>query len=91
MRLLPRHWPKLALIIAYTVVLYALVRVEHIEEEGVELWDIHLMEYFKLTYLYDEIEGPVIWLTGENGTRLRWPEADYTPRPTPTPEWLWSA
>ncbi len=49
------------------------VRVEHTQEEELEWWDIHVGRY-TVTYIYDDAEGPVFWLSDDNFTIGRWPE-----------------
>lgn len=79
-RFITTHWPKLTLVIAYLIVALVLVRVDHVEDEGVNLWDIHLLDHYTITYTYDETEGPVFWFTEPGRTILRWPI--YQPKPS---------
>lgn len=79
-RFITTHWPRLILIIAYLIVALVLVRVDHVEDEGANLWDIHLLDRYTITYTYDDIEGPVFWLTEPGRTILRWPI--YQPEPS---------
>ena len=56
------------------------VQVEHIEEEGLNLWDVHLLSRYTLTYIYDPNEGPVFWLSEQGRTLWRLPEYKPTPK-----------
>ncbi|MBN1994518.1 MAG: hypothetical protein JW953_17605 [Anaerolineae bacterium] len=58
------------------------IRVEYIEDETIKLWDVHIFKIYIITYTHDESEGPVFWLSDENGLIKRWPEF------RPTPDWL---
>jgi hypothetical protein len=81
---LKRHWPKLALIVAYIVVFSVLVTVDHVKDERVELWDVHLASRYTITYIYDRFEGPVFWLSDQGKTLWRWPK--YEPHVPTTPK-----
>jgi hypothetical protein len=70
------------IIIAFLILIN--IRIEHIEDESVELWDVYIGRY-TITYTYDAIEGPVFWLSDDGLTLKRWPECK--PRPRLTPNW----
>ena len=71
---------RYGLYIALIVFLFILinVRIEHIQDEDVELWDVHVGRY-TITYIYDTIEGPIFWLTDDGRTLGCWPEFELEP------------
>jgi hypothetical protein len=68
-----------SLVLVLALFAAASVQVEHIEEEGLSLWDVHLLSRYTLAYIYDSNEGPVFWFSEQGRTLWRLPE--YKPAP----------
>jgi hypothetical protein len=77
-----KRWKGLILGLILALLVGGVVRIEHIQDENMELWDAHLPG-FDITYTYGPSEGAEFCLTREGQMLLRWPE--YQPRPTPKP------
>lgn len=77
------HWPKLILILAYTITLPLLFNIKHTQDESISLWDITFASRLTLILIHDPKEGPVFWLTDQGHTLIRWPEHFYVAPPPP--------
>jgi hypothetical protein len=69
----------IGMVLVLTLFAATMIRFEHVEEEGLSLWDVHLLNHYTLTYSYDPYEGPVFWFSEQGRTLWRLPE--YKPAP----------